>query len=475
MLGRTPVCHRPRQIERAGNVQADGVDRVGHSTTHHHLPVRFDHQIGFLAVALLLLVSLPSFRLIPFHTFRGLDFQNLYAFHHCDARNNPYLVSGATCGDTLGRGMNYPPLLYFSFFWVRWISFTGGVRLWSVVILLGVVVSTFAWTPPEEPVTQASSMPPIRRLRMPQPGTLAFVLLLALQFPVAFSIERGNSDVLILALWTAAFLLYARGRTGAAGVAGGAAVATKLYPVFAFLIVVSGLVGAARRDGRGWKDVATFAGAGLMAVAAATVMFLPQTSDYVNHVLPVFSRTETGLRVYSHSLRYVAPSRSWVFPVLAGGLLLVWSIAGWQLVRRDSAMVFAGGLAIATYFARTSYDYNLITTFPLLIVLFGHARADETARFRPALLLLLLGLLGVIGHRRLFAGSTAMLRTHVLIQWVWLMAVGGFAATLPRRIGIHQAEPVAANRRGFRPEPRCQRPGGGVRHLLQFSAHDQLA
>ncbi len=160
-------------------------------------------------VLILLLVSLPAFVAIPFGPILGFDFHNLDAFHDCIARDNPYLSTGAACGDIWSRDMGYPPLLYWSFMWTRLLPLSIGVIVWAAVILVGVFVATLAWVP--------------RGRR--DGATIAFLALLLLQFPVLFAIERGNNDVLVLVLWTAAMALFAAGHPGGSGAIAGIATA----------------------------------------------------------------------------------------------------------------------------------------------------------------------------------------------------------------------------------------------------------
>src|SRR5580698_208147 len=103
---------------------------------------------GYLAVLVLCVVSIRAYTLIPgwsgafgSHPNRfaiaegawpsippwegewGLDFQNLYTFHHCGRDHDLYAATGHACGDWLGRAMLYPPVLYWSFYWTRAFSF----------------------------------------------------------------------------------------------------------------------------------------------------------------------------------------------------------------------------------------------------------------------------------------------------------------------------------------------------------------
>ena len=95
--------------------------------------------------------------------------------------------------------------------------------------------------------------------------------------------------------------------------------------------------------------------------------------------------------------------------LLGACLVAAWVWAGARaLARGDAAMALAGSLAVSTYIPRTSYDYNLISTYPLLLLLF--LRAQRTNRWA----LLAFGVFAIAGDRRLFSISGAKVFTPVL-------------------------------------------------------------
>jgi hypothetical protein len=103
-------------------------------------------------------------------------------------------------------------------------------------------------------------------------------------------------------------------------------------------------------------------------------------------------------------------------------LLAAWCLASIRVLDRDPLLVFAGAIGISTYFAGTSWDYNLITTYPLLIVVF--VRGTGPDRRAGVLALLVLGLVGILGHRAAFMGSEQALRLHLAFQWAFLFGTG---------------------------------------------------
>ena len=127
----------------------------------------------------------------------------------------------------------------------------------------------------------------------------------------------------------------------------------------------------------------------------------------------------TPLREYSHSIpSFVGGGYSGFGWVLNLCLLVLWIWAGGRaLARGDAGLAFAGSLAISTYVPRTSYDYNLISTYPLLLLLF--LRAQRTNRWG----LLAFGVFAIAGDRRLFwpAGTVFNPMLHLTLQIAFLV------------------------------------------------------
>ena len=367
----------------------------------------------FWAILGLLAVSIPAFRLIPFGPFWGLDLQNLFVFHRCVApaaisglaRDQPYLVGGATCGDAGARPMLYPPLLYWAFIWLRLIPFAAAVPLWGLVIALGVAALPLVWLGPQER----------RARRWP---LVLFWILMMLQFPVVFSIERANVDLVPVLLWSFSLVAFHQQRDVLAGAFAGFAAAIKLYPAFACAVVAVGLLASAARRPGERRRALLFLGGTLAAALFGSSIFLDQSRDYFLEVMPAFARSVPPLSLYSHSLPAAAGAHHWIPAVAGAGLLGIWSVAAIQSLRHDPSAVFAGGLAISTYFSGTSYDYNLITTYPLLLLQMVRAHREESA---VDWAILFVGLLAVVGNRGWFNGLQG---PHVLLQVFWLAVSG---------------------------------------------------
>lgn len=370
-----------------------------------------------LAVVLLLAASIPSFASIPYLAPWGLDFTNLYAFHHCAARDEPYVATGVQCFDPLGRDMVYPPLLYWSFAWVRLLDWQTARRAWETVVALGVLGALLAWIPAPRWSGQGAAW------------TGLFAGLLVAQYPVLFALERGNNDVLVLVAWALALRLHLAGRPALAGLVAGTSVALKLYPAFAALTVGAALLVDARARPAVRRDVAAFAAGGVAAVLLGFAVVLPDVRAWISGPFAAFTAARPVLTIYGHPLHLLAPSSDgWA---LSLPLLAVWVVAAARTLRRDPALAFAGALAISTWFASTSWDYNLVTALPLLLVLFLRATGGPAPA--RAFALLGLGLVAIVAPRAIFAGSDALMSLRIALGWLWLVATAVAAAAIAER------------------------------------------
>jgi hypothetical protein len=330
-------------------------------------------RLWILAVLIGLAVAVPydlTRSRIPFYRFWGVDFQNLYAFHHCALQNEPYDNPRAAeiCQDAERRPMRYPPALYWSFVWTRAFSYAVALRMWVVFILVGTYLGITLFLP---------------AIALARRSTQLFIGLLFVQFPALYALERGNNDVWIVLLWGLSYLAFQRERRFLAGMLAGVTVVAKVYPAFAALVVTMALI----RDRR---VVVRFVSGAAISAIAVCLLFARSTLTYVSVLgqwaseLPVPAVDSHGLPAFFSPLGVV---------LLGGALLLAWSAAGNAMHRAgQDEVVFAGGLAIATYFSTTSNDYNLITTYPLLAVLFARSMEERRPLTRIALALLLAAL-----------------------------------------------------------------------------------
>jgi hypothetical protein len=376
-------------------------------------PNRRPALVEFVTAAILV-ASIHGFTSIPFLVPFGADLLNLYAFHHCEGKDDPYLWSGIACGDPGGRDMYYPPTLYWFFVWLRPMSAHLATLVWTAVVAVGTFVSVLPF---------ASSQ------RWREDGRLGmFAGLLLVSYPLLFSLERANNDVLVLLCFAGALAAWQSGRAAFAGAALGLACAVKLYPATAaaslgLAVVTEAVANPTRRRGA-WN----FALAGVAAVAIPTLVFLPDTIHWATKRLPEFASVIWAPSWFSHAL--VSTVGPFIANLMAALVLLVWCGAAVRRWSSDPALVMAGTLAASTTLARTSYDYNLITALPLLLVQFQ--RATDGPRWDAKLdAALIAGVIAVVAHRGVIAGSPELMHAKVLLLWGWLLASGLLAALRP--------------------------------------------
>ena len=381
---------------------------------------------GFGVVVSLLVASIPSFVAIPaWGAPWGLDLANLTAFHQCAQRDAPYGVSGTVCGDPQGRPIVYPPLLYWLYIWTRAVRHESAVRIWAAAVASMVLAAGVLW-----------GARPIRPGR-PRWQSVLFAGLLVLEFPAVFAMERGNNDAVVLALWTAAAVLFVREKSWASGVFVGIAVATKVYPAVGCVVLAAGAARSFFAAGEARRTVTRLVAGAVLAVSVATIATWGQTRLYVTGALLDFARRLPHETLYSHSVPATFGAAAWAVSALLVG---AWSVAAFLRFQAAPAHVFAGALAVSTYVARTSFDYNLVTVYPLLVVQLARALDLPPRTSAASFAVLVLGLVATIGYRPWFGAHAGL---HVALQVAWLLASATLVVvTEPAR----RAEPAAPGR-----------------------------
>jgi hypothetical protein len=367
-----------------------------------------------------LVVSAASVRGIPFLKPWGVDLQNLHAYEICSEGKTPYLIPGHACGDVFGRDMVYPPVLFHSFAWLRGMKLESAMYVWTAATLLLLGVAFYAWA---RPLT--------REAANDRPWEIViFCSLLTLQFPLVFLLERGGTDVVPLFLWTAASYLFCRGKIALSGIACGIAAAFKLYPAIPCVVVTWALLVGGWRGSR-WKksDFLRFGGGALASFIVLNLFFLRDARFYFTTTLPKFSAELTQMTAYSHALpSFAGADHALYFKLPLILLLILWCWSAGRSLPEQPAMTFAGALAVSTFFSATSWDYNLVTTFPLILMFF--LRARRSGKWS----MLAFGLVAIVGDRELF--TTGLLGlfnpfTHLALEFAWLVVAAIEIAHLP--------------------------------------------
>jgi hypothetical protein len=366
--------------------------------------------VGFLVVCV---VSLPA---LPTMSPWGFDLHNVHAFEQCAVGQSPYNADPAACGDALARPFYYPPLLFAFFRWLRHLTLETAMYVWTIFTYAAFAAMFFVWS------GRLAGARPHGRERH---ELVTFCVLLLFQYPFVFAVERGNTDVVAILLYTLSAGLFMRGRVGLAGLAAGLAAGFRLSPGVAVFVMTGALAFAWRRVGR-WTWL-RYGGCSLLAFALSFLIFFRESRIYLHEVLPKYAHTLSYTCEYCHSIpTYVGDTYRNYAKLLGAALLLPWIWAGGRaLSRGEVGVALAGALAVSTYVQGTSFDYNLISTYPLLLLLF--VRAQRTNRWT----LLAFGLFTIAGDRRLFSAPGATLLTpslHVALQLAFLVIAALVAA-----------------------------------------------
>lgn len=359
-----------------------------------------------------LVLSAASVRGIPFLKPWGADLFNILAYQNCSGTRNPYLMSGGMCGDPFGRPMVYPPLLLHSFAWIRGMPLEDAMYIWTAASVVMLAASLYAWTRLAEH----------RRPEKAAWDAVLFSGLLLIQYPLVFLIERGGTDVPPVLLWTISAVLFCSGELLLSGVFAGLASAFKLYPIFPSLILGIALLVSGAWTWRVWRLRGVRFGVGWVAAFAGVhAYYFEESNVYFTMTLPAFSRVLSSPFAYAHSIYAFAGAERTLYPrliLLLFFLLFCWSAS--SSIRARPGGTFAALLAMSTYFGGTTYDYNLVTVYPLLLWCFLEAR--RTGRFTT----LWVGAVAMLGDRELWASGLWTVFTpqsHLALQMAWLMMV----------------------------------------------------
>lgn len=378
----------------------------------------------FLFILGTLLLFGISFHNIPRTTVGrhqwGIDFYNLYTYHHCEEfKDFPYQGAGDACFDS--RGMVYPPLMYWLFAWVRGLSYEVSYGIVIALIILGVIIAGVC-------------LPGERKKQ----SYLWIAPLLLLQFPSAFGIERGNSDVFIVFTWLGLLAAWFHGHYWLAGLLAAVAVQAKVYP--AIPVGLLGLIwiylwykkNPNSDDTALRQKLNPFVIGFTITTVLLFIVLWEQSAFYWFKVLPYWAKQGQGRHATVHGLRSILPSVRFVGVLAAGLLGYTWLRVVYRLLLVDSVFVLTGLLAISTYFQGVSNDYNLVTAYPffalcILRVLAGHPKKYIYAGLLP------LGIISVLGYKWLWGNSVIdIVGLHIALQLIWLILMAEFHLKLDR-------------------------------------------
>jgi hypothetical protein len=365
-----------------------------------------DRRAKFLLLVGFLVASMAALPSLPFMLPWGADMQNVYAYVRCAAHGkSAYLIDGGQCGDLWGRSFYYPPFLLHFFFWMRHLKFEAAMHIWTVCLYVAWAALFYLWVCRIAGELFAKGEGDCFQVPV-------FCVLLLFQYPFVFALERGNTDTPAILFYTLASFWFVRRRLGLAGAAAGLAAGFRLYPAMPVMVLTLSLLLAARAQDRsvdrwGWLR---FASAALGVFVATLLVFAKDSLIYLRDVLPGFAKTFTFACEFSHSVpTYVGGEYPGFAVIISIALLGLWAWAGARAIARgEDWWALAGALAVSTYNQRTSWDYNLITIYPLLVLLL--LRARRTNRWA----LLAFGIFTIAGDRRLFTFPNAHFLTAQL-------------------------------------------------------------
>jgi uncharacterized membrane protein len=269
-----------------------------------------------------------------------------------------------------------------------------------------------------------------------------FCGLLVFQFPMLFLLERGGTDMVSVLAWTFSAWFLCRRQPLLAGALGGLAAAYKLYPAIPVAVTSYALFASSFRNSAFARtDFLRFGGAAALAFVAINALYRNEAETYFNVVLPLFAATLTPINTCMHALPSLAGPDHDYFPKLVlAGFLSLWCWSAARSLSARPALTLAALLAMSTFFAATSWDYNLVTVYPVLVLLFLQAR--RTDRWGT----LVFGLFVIVGDRELFlTGWLNLLNPylHTGLQFAWLVVLAiELAQPAPTPLPAVSAQPA---------------------------------
>jgi len=369
----------------------------------------------YIIPCVILLFSISSYKLIPFAVPDGLDFNNIYSYERCDKvlsqkkfSGDIYLATGTDCGDAMGRGYVYPPLLYLTLTPFKYFkTFPSALLAWRIIIITSLLICIFLF------------LGSLKSFLL----TLPITVLMFLQFPMLFALERGNNDILLIILWTLSFVSYNKKYYKLCGFLAMSSVFMKVYPLFPFSMLLAGiLISAIINFKHGIKDklALNFIKGSILAFVVNMLIFPKFWYSFLVKISG-FASMALNLSFLNHSIQDIFEKRS--VAMLSYIIAMTIWIIYYRYAKSDNSkkVFFAGVLSISTFYSNVTYDYNLITTYPLIIVIFcSLIEQFKTKQF----VVLLFILIGIFGNRLYFEHSSqAILKLRFALQFISLIMI----------------------------------------------------
>jgi Glycosyltransferase family 87 len=393
-------------------------------------------------------LDLPLGRLLQFPPCFGCDFwpQTDLAARIWSAKGDPYANEQHL--------FHYPPIVIRLFAWTPLLSTAAALRIWVVALVLVVIAGT---------VVACKTRRELRLEELPVPVAVAGLLF---SFPVLFTLERGNFDLIALAAILLALPLDRRGGW-AAEIAAGCLLAVapwvKIYP---------GLIGIGLLALRRYRVFAGFVGAGV-AIGLATPRETLRSFEVLRMAIDQVRQTQAQAPAwpFNHSL-----SLAWMHigeaatrnglpavarvpgPVVAAALLapaLAWvcyRIYRCEQRRRLTYPLLLWVVALGSYVPDIANDYSLVI-LPLAVVATYRRRESRLVHAAMVLLLISMQPIALPIHPYLL----------LLCKLAGVLAVGAMLVERAEDIGSGAAETATDADRKASARQTAAQDDGGVR------------
>ncbi|HEV3120188.1 MAG TPA: glycosyltransferase family 87 protein [Gemmataceae bacterium] len=285
---------------------------------------------------------------IPPANVLGIDFlNNYYAARHWHQGGKPY---NEQFGDPLSRPFIYSPVMLVLFGWCRFFSAWQAVIVWMAALTLMTVVAA---------IMCGRNRKQLNLWPLPLPFVVAALLC---STPIAFEMERGNCDMLVLVFLLLAGALLPKRSLGNDVLAGGCLALAVWIKVYAGVLGL-GLL-ALRRPRAAVCMALAYVAFGL-ADYPDTVRHIASTRSFVQHYDITIHPSAHPFGTYWRHLW----EGTWLagIPGLLGAACALLPIVAWVSYRmyrstRTPALVFpylAWLVGVGTFLSPVSNDYNL--------------------------------------------------------------------------------------------------------------------
>jgi hypothetical protein len=185
----------------------------------------------------------------------------------------------------------------------------------------------------------------------------------------------------------------------------------KLYPLYALIILAAFFI---REHPEKKRLLQSFTLTSVCIFLLSPLLWL----EYLIDVLPGWTSEKTAIFNLAHSFKSIP--LPFVGTAMYFVCLLFWALASSKASEKRIGWVWAGGLAISTFNNGVSFDYNLVTLFPLAILGFNYLSKNENKFLGVCFSLLFFT---VFGSRELLVNFSAYPLIRLFIMGFSLAAI----------------------------------------------------